>query len=755
MKKYKNTIFYVSVIILFSFIIYLTISMGSKLEEDVQKLVSDQSTFEQFWDSLKDSLHHPLAIILLQIVTIVIVARIFGWIFNKIGQPTVIGEIIAGIALGPSLFGAYFPEASTLLFPIESLDNLQFFSQIGLILFMFVIGMELDLKVLKSKAHDAVVISHASIIIPFALGMIMAYFIYASYAPEGVAFLSFALFMGIAVSITAFPVLARIVQERGIHKTKFGTIALTAAAADDITAWCILAIVIAVVKAGSFGSALYVVALACLYVVFMIKFVRPFLAKVGEINKYKTTLSKPVVAIFLLVLIFSSYLTEIIGIHALFGAFMAGAIMPDNQRFRHIFVEKVEDVALVLFLPLFFVYTGLRTEIGLLNNIELWKITGLIILVAVIGKFLGSAVAAKYVGQSWKESLTIGALMNTRGLMELVALNIGYELGVLTPEVFAMMVIMALATTFMTGPSIDLINKIFKNKTIDEEIINSNKYNILFSFGNPERGKKMLYIADSLSRTQQDNYTITALHLGPSDEVFSYEDIYEQEQFLPIMDESKKLHRKVNTLFKLSVDVDSDIVEVANKGNYDLLLIGLGESIYDGTMLGRILGYTTRLINPDIIVDKFTGREKFFNNLPFDDRTRHVISNIKIPMGVFVDKGLEKLDKIFIPFADKEDLFLLEYVHKFINNNDSQVIIMEFENVISSHPEIIQTIKSIENVKPHHISILNEKEIQKEFLNRKDLVMLSVNSLRKLINKKSEWIIQSNSLLVMKSTKKR
>jgi hypothetical protein len=208
-------------------------------------------------------------------------------------------------------------------------------------------------------------------------------------------------------------------------------------------------------------------------------------------------------------------------------------------------------------------------------------------------------------------------------------------------------------------------------------------------------------------------------------------------------------------LFKLSVDVDSDIVEVANKGNYDLLLIGLGESIYDGTMLGRILGYTTRLINPDIIVDKFTGREKFFNNLPFDDRTRHVISNIKIPMGVFVDKGLEKLDKIFIPFADKEDLFLLEYVHKFINNNDSQVIIMEFENVISSHLEIIQTIKSIENVKPHHISILNEKEIQKEFLNRKDLVMLSVNSLRKLINKKSEWIIQSNSLLVMKSTKKR
>lgn len=620
---------------------------------------------------------------------------------------------------------------------------------------MFVIGMELDLKVLKSKAHDAIVISHASIIVPFALGMILAYFIYTDYAPEGVAFLGFALFMGIAVSITAFPVLARIVQERGIHKTKFGTIALTAAAADDITAWCILAVVIAVVKAGSFESALYVVGLSVLYVIFMIKFVRPFLTKIGEINKYKTTLSKPVVAIFLLVLILSSYLTEIIGIHALFGAFMAGAIMPENQRFRHIFVEKVEDVALVLFLPLFFVYTGLRTEIGLLNSMEMWEIAGVIILVAVLGKFLGSALAAKYVGQTWKESLTIGALMNTRGLMELIALNIGYELGVLTPEVFAMMVIMALATTFMTGPSIDLINKIFKDKKIDEEIVTTNKYNILFSFGNPERGKKMLYIADSLSRTQQDSYTITALHLGASDKVFAYEDIYEQEQFLPIMDESKKIHRKVNALFKLSVDVDSDIFEVANKGNYDLLLIGLGESIYDGTVLGKILGYTTRLINPDIIVNKFTGKEKFFNNLPFDDRTRHILSNIKIPMGVLVDKGLEKLDKIFIPFADKDDLFLLEYIQKIINNNDSQIVIMEFDNVISSNPEVVQAIKSIENVKPNHVSVLNEKEIQQEFLDAKDLVMLSVNSLRKLINRKSEWIIQSNSLLVMKNAKKK
>jgi Kef-type K+ transport system membrane component KefB len=193
-------------------------------------------------------------------------------------------------------------------------------------------------------------------------------------------------------------------------------------------------------------------------------------------------------------LIISSYATEVIGIHALFGAFMAGAIMPENIKFRNIFIEKVEDVALVLLLPLFFVFTGLRTEIGLLNDPYLWKVTGLIILVAVLGKFVGSALAAKFVGQNWKDSLTIGALMNTRGLMELVVLNIGYDLGVLTPEIFAMMVIMALVTTFMTGPALDFINWAFKSKTsvVPQELSEVRKYKILLSFGNPERGKSLL-----------------------------------------------------------------------------------------------------------------------------------------------------------------------------------------------------------------------------------------------------------------------
>ena len=237
---------------------------------------------------------------------------------------------------------------------------------------MFVIGMELDLKVLKNKANEAVVISHASIVIPFALGIGLSYFVYNQFAPEGVTFLSFSLFMGIALSITAFPVLARIVQERGIHKTKLGAIVITCAAADDITAWCILAVVIAIVKAGTFVSSLYIIMLAVIYVLAMIFIVKLFLKRIGDLYGSKDTIIKPVVAIFFLVLILSSYATEVIGIHALFGAFMAGAIMPDVPKFRTIFIEKVEDVALILLLPLFFVFTGLKTEIGLLNDPYLW-----------------------------------------------------------------------------------------------------------------------------------------------------------------------------------------------------------------------------------------------------------------------------------------------------------------------------------------------------------------------------------------------
>lgn len=752
MKNFKNGFFYVGVIGVFSILMYWTVLHGTDLEKDRNIIIpqTGKSQWQEFITALTHNLQHPLAILLAQIITIIIVARLLGWVCKKIGQPSVIGEIIAGILLGPSLIGMYFPEFSAALFPTKSLGNLQFLSQIGLILFMFVIGMELDLKVLRNKAHDAVVISHASIIIPFTLGVALAYFIYQSFAPEGIQFLSFALFLGIAMSITAFPVLARIIQERGIHKTKLGTVVITCAATDDITAWCILAAVIAIVKAGSFLSSLYIIFLALAYIIMMIYVIRPFLKRVGDLHETRENLSKPIVAIFLLILLLSSYATEVIGIHALFGAFMVGAIMPENVRFRNIFIEKVEDIALVMLLPLFFVFTGLRTEIGLLNDPYLWKITGLIILVAVVGKFFGSALAAKFVGQNWKDSLTIGALMNTRGLMELVVLNIGYDLGVLTPEVFTMMVIMALVTTFMTGPALNLINYIFKVniKDIRKQIKDSTTYKVLLSFSNPESGRTLLKVANALTKKQNNNTSLTAMHLSPTNELHHYNvEEYEKRNFEPILEESKQLNQKITTLFKASNDIDNETADLANKGEYDLLLFGLGESIFEGSLLGKVLGFTSRIINPENLLNTVKGKEKLFENSPFDDSTKQILLKAQIPVGIVIDKNLTKVERIFIPIFHVQDSYLIQYAQKFIHNNGAQVVVLDAAGQIN--PQTKERIKNIALAAPNQIILQNEKIIERSFLQQQDLMIISLNSWKKLVETKSLWLSDIPSTLIV------
>ncbi|MEQ1552763.1 MAG: cation:proton antiporter [Ferruginibacter sp.] len=465
MKKKWSGLFYILMLVGLLAIIFWIVRKGNILQNEILKVpvseiknTTSESSFVVFLNSLKDSISDPLSVLLLQIIVIIAFARIFGFLFKKIGQPAVIGEIVAGIILGPSVVGMLFPQVSWFLFSPNSLGGLQFLSQIGLILFMFIIGMELDLKAISKQAFNAVVISHASIIIPYTLGMALAYFIYKDYAPVGISFLSFALFMGIAMSITAFPVLARILQEKGLTKSPLGAIALTCAAADDLTAWCILAAVIALVKSGSSTSVFYTIGFTIVYLVFMLKIVRPFLEKLALVYKHNSKKQTSIIAFLFVVLILSSYLTSIIGIHALFGAFVAGVIMPASFSFRQIVIDKIEDVSIILLLPLFFVITGLRTQIGLLNECYLWVTFCWIILVAVAGKFGGSAIAARVVGQSWKNSFSLGVLMNTRGLMQLIVLNIGFDLGILSAQIFAMMVLMALVTTFMTGPALDFIN---------------------------------------------------------------------------------------------------------------------------------------------------------------------------------------------------------------------------------------------------------------------------------------------------------
>lgn len=405
---------------------------------------------------------HPLSVFILQLIIIIIASRLCAFVFKKIGQPAVMGEIVAGIALGPSLFGSAFPGLSSFIFPVSSLSNLQLLSQIGLILFMFVIGMELDVKIIKKKARSAIFISNASIILPFILGAMLSSFLYDGYAPAGIPKYAFALFMGIAMSITAFPVLARLLKEKGLSQSKLGTIALTSAAINDVTGWCVLAFVIALAKADAIDTSFYTLIAAIAYVLAMLFIVRPILKKLSTQKTPHSLIRQSTLAIIFVILLLSAYCCEVIGIHALFGAFMAGVIMPLEWDFRKLIIDKVEDVASIMFLPIFFVLTGLRTQINLLNDPSLWLVCLVIIAVAIIGKFGGSAIAARLSGEPPYESLAIGALMNTRGLMELIILNIGYDLGILPDKIFTMLVIMALVTTFMTSPLLDLLGRIYK-----------------------------------------------------------------------------------------------------------------------------------------------------------------------------------------------------------------------------------------------------------------------------------------------------
>lgn len=412
------------------------------------------------WKQLLGNVKHPLSILLIQVIVIMLASRFFSWLAGAIRQPAVVGEVVAGICLGPSLLGWLAPDVFGFLFPAQGLSSLQFLSQIGLTFFMFVIGMELDTHQVKTKAHDAIMISHISIVFPFFLGITLSYFLFDRFAPANVSFLAFSLFMGIAMSITAFPVLARIVQERKLGGTPLGILAITCAAADDVTAWCILAVVVAIVKASGLWSAAVTIVLALVFVVVMIRWVKPWLQRTEQRLSAKGGGDKSVISLIFLVLLASACIAEIIGIHALFGAFLAGVIMPDKVEIKHKLTDKVEDISVLVLLPIFFAFTGLRTHIGLLSQGHLWTVFGLVMLVAVGGKLGGSTITAKLVGQSWTDALAIGALMNTRGLMELIVLNIGYDLGILSPEIFAILVLMALATTFMTGPLLDLVDRL-------------------------------------------------------------------------------------------------------------------------------------------------------------------------------------------------------------------------------------------------------------------------------------------------------
>lgn len=398
--------------------------------------------------------------LLLAIVVIVVVARAVGWLFRRIHQPPVVGEIFAGILLGPSMLGAVWPAATEGLFPSTVLPFVDVLAQFGLIFFMFLVGLEFDPRLLRGRAHAAGLVSHASIVVPFLLGLALGLALYSRFGSGSGGFVPFALFLGVSMSVTAFPVLARILNDTGLRSTRLGAMALVCAAVDDLTAWCLLAIVVAVARADGVASALPTVGMALLFTVGMLLVVRPLVGRLMARRSAHGELGPEVLALLFVGVLLSALATDRIGVHAIFGAFLFGAVLPQGSSLVAQVVDKLEDFTVLLLLPLFFALTGLRTEIGLIgSDVQLWAICLLVLVVALAGKLGGSTVAGRLAGLQRREAVALGVLMNSRGLVELVVLNVGLDLGIIPPTLFAMLVLMALVTTFMTTPVLTLIGR--------------------------------------------------------------------------------------------------------------------------------------------------------------------------------------------------------------------------------------------------------------------------------------------------------
>ena len=763
-KGTKSIAFYFIMILFFGSLMYLIAKEGERQQiesaitaaYDAPKDLGEG--FSLFWELMTHHIQSPIGILLLQIITILLTCRLFGWLFRKIGQPTVIGEIVAGIVLGPSVLGHLSPEVSGFLFPVESLANITILSQFGLILFMFAIGMELDITEVRKKLKETILISHTSTIVPFFCGMLTAYFVYDTYADKSTPFLSFALFVGIAMSITAFPVLARIIQEKGLTRTHLGTISLASAANGDITAWCLLAVVIAIAQAGTMLSAIYNILFSVLYIAFMFFAVRPFLRMIGHVYHNKDVIDKGLVAFMFLLLIISSYLTEMLGLHALFGAFIAGVVMPSNVKFRKIMTEKVEDVSLALFLPLFFVSTGLRTEIGLLNSPELWWMCGVFIVVAIVGKFGGAMFSARFVGESWKDSLYIGALMNTRGLMELVVLTIGYEMHILPPSIFVMLVLMTLVTTFMTIPLVSFIKfcfqareKIKEYKTVD---VADGTYKVLLSFGRAANGQIMLDVAYQMFAHKRHQVDLTALHLTVGSDVNPlHTDNFEEVSFGPILYGAKKLGINIDTRYEVSNNAGQDITDIVNTEGFDFLLVGSGISMSNQPDDIEANRYRTSFYNR--FFRRFKAPESwFYPGALLKDKTKMFIGKSNCDVGVFVNRGFVKASNVIVVIDSEKDLFILEYASTLLKTTHGSVSILDRSSSTTPGSEKIQYAirQFVESTK--QANLLAEKDMTAALFNGYTFMLISYDSWNDVSEHRREALQKMPSTLILNHKEK-
>jgi Kef-type K+ transport system membrane component KefB/nucleotide-binding universal stress UspA family protein len=698
----------------------------------------------------------PIAIlVLVEVLIVIALSRLIGLGFRSIKQPQVIGEIVAGIMLGPSLLGLVAPNVAAALFPAEAIPFLNVLSEIGLIFFMFLIGLELNPKYLKSNLDTAILTSHVSILVPFSLGSLLALLLYPLVSNNSVSFTAFAMFLGAAMSITAFPVLARIITEHNLQNTKLGTLALTCAAVDDVTAWCLLAVAIAVTRTNSMIGALPTIFESVIYIIFMLTVVRWFLQRLSKHYNRTGRLTQLVLAGIYMGVVASALITELIGIHLIFGAFLLGAAMPKNAGLTRELAEKTEDFVLIFLLPVFFAYSGLRTQIGLLNSPDLWLLCAAVLGVAIIGKYVGTYAAARFCGISKRESSALGWMMNTRGLTELIVLNIGLSLGVISPILFTMLVIMALVTTFMTSPllewtypkrliRLDISEFSSDDSDLEESPVTGDSekadekllptYRILVPVSNPSTQKGLLQLAVSLAApaagtggSDLQSAAVHPLSLIEFSEDYAFEStpaetdrvIQERRSKLSDLIESLEVpeaRKLVHPIIRVTNDVAQETAQIAELDRADLILVGWHRPTFSSNRLGGRVG--------------------------------QILSTAKVDVAIFVDRGREKLNNLLVPYAANihDDLGLELALRLLVNSEKRRLTVLRVAVNGEAENELSYEFQRVIEQLPVHVRSRIETPIVEAAEPIQAVIAASANADLTIAGTSREWGIERQTL---------
>ncbi|MDV2992613.1 MAG: Glutathione-regulated potassium-efflux system protein KefB [Chroococcidiopsis sp. SAG 2025] len=650
---------------------------------------------------------HAVILVLIEVLIVIALSRIVGMGCRWIKQPLVIGEIVAGIMLGPSLFGLIAPDLAAALFPSETLPYLNVLSQIGLIFFMFLIGLELNPKYLSGQLDIAILTSHVSILVPFSLGTLSAIILYPLVSDGSVSFTAFALFLGAAMSITAFPVLARIITENNLQRSRLGTLALTCAAVDDVTAWCVLAVAIAVAKEGNFVKAIPTIIAAIVYIGLMVTVGRWCLRYLAKLFHRTGRLTQFLLACIYMGVVISALITEVIGIHLIFGAFLVGAVMPKDHDLVREIAQKTEDFVLIFLLPVFFAYSGIRTQIGLLNRPELWLLCLLVLVVAIAGKYIGTYVAARVSGIDKREASALGWLMNTRGLTELIVLNIGLSLGVISPLLFTMLVIMALVTTFMTSPLLEWTypKRLIKLDLVEPEPPEAGDiepvtpaYRILVPVANPSTQQGLLQLAAAIAGERSAAAIVHPLSLIEIEEDYAFQSTPEaadrliQERYQQLEEliqtlEPPSIRSLIHPIVRVSNDVARATTEIAKLDSVSLIVVGWHRPAFSNNRLGGRVG--------------------------------QILSLAPVDVAVYTDRGKQNLESLLVPYVGNihDDLALVIALRLLANCDTACLSVLQATLAPSEFSNELRNImQQLPQKVRDRISIIQPKETSEPIL---------------------------------------